>query len=273
MILLHKTRIEELESIAAEVRKDILRMVGFARSGPFEVPFMTAPLLVYFYWEELLIIPSDPLRGDRDRFILGMPSAVPALYAVLARRGFFEREHLWHYRRLGAMLQASPEFNRTPGIDAPSLTVVPAVAMAGVMAQELLRQDGKPRVVFMTSLRSVQSDEFVEEAEKLGEKSIPNLLLVAVGPSSDDNKGTACQLSSFGWETADADSNDFDSIEAACASFDFSRGKPKAILAFAGESSGTPFLSHEFSEQHTLSLGELDQALEELEVKSDHEHR
>ena len=121
-------RIEELKSIAAEVRKDVLRMVGLARSGPFETSISAAGLLVYLYWEELLLIPSEPSRRDRDRFITDIPAAIPALYAVLARRGFFEREHLWHYRRLGAMLQALPDFKRTPGIDAPCLTVQPAVA-------------------------------------------------------------------------------------------------------------------------------------------------
>ena len=97
-------RIEELKSIAAEVRKDILRMVGLARSGPFETSISAADLLVYLYWEELLLVPAEPRREDRDRFVTDIPAAVPALYAVLARRGFFEREHLWHYRRLGAML-------------------------------------------------------------------------------------------------------------------------------------------------------------------------
>ena len=116
-------RIEELKNISAEVRKDVLRMVGMARSGPYETPLAIASLLVYLYWEELALIPSEPRREDRDRFVLGMPRAVPALYAALARRGFFEREHLWHYRRLGAMLQALPDFRRIPGLDAPCLTV------------------------------------------------------------------------------------------------------------------------------------------------------
>ena len=66
-------RIEELKYISSEVRKDILRMVGMARSGPYETPLATASLLVYLYWEELVLIPAEPRRDDRDRFVLGMP--------------------------------------------------------------------------------------------------------------------------------------------------------------------------------------------------------
>ena len=55
-------RIEELKNISAEVRKDVLRMVGMARSGPYETPLAIASLLVYLYWEELALIPSEPRR-------------------------------------------------------------------------------------------------------------------------------------------------------------------------------------------------------------------
>ena len=171
-------RIEELKNISAEVRKDVLRMVGMARSGPYETPLAIASLLVYLYWEELALIPSEPRREDRDRFVLGMPRAVPALYAALARRGFFEREHLWHYRRLGAMLQALPDFRRIPGLDAPCLTVQPSLATAAALAEGLARRSFRPRVVFLVSERAFRSEEFAEEAARVAGEPLPNLFMI-----------------------------------------------------------------------------------------------
>ncbi|MCQ4763424.1 hypothetical protein [Cloacibacillus evryensis] len=268
-------RIEELKSIAAEVRKDILRMVGLARSGPFETSISAADLLVYLYWEELLLVPAEPRREDRDRFVTDIPAAVPALYAVLARRGFFEREHLWHYRRLGAMLQALPDFKRTPGIDAPCLAVQPAVAMAAALAEELAGKEGKPRVVFLTADLSFESEEFIGEMKYIGRRRIPNLLTVIASRGAEADGGSRISednmetLSSCGWRVRRAVSEDFRSLEEACDSFDYSGGGPKALFVSTVGELGLSVSDAGRSEAaHSLSMSELDQALEELEVKS-----
>lgn len=262
-------RTEELKNIAAEVRKDVLRMVGMARSGPYETPLALASLLAYLYWEELVLIPSEPQRDDRDRFVLGMPQAVPALYAALARRGFFEREHLWHYRRLGAMLQALPDFRRIPGVDAPCLTWQPSIAMAASLAEGLARRSFRPRVVFLVSETAFRSDEFAEETARVAGETIPNLFMIVVSHGGLSPARSACS----GWDVREASAEDFSALEAACGSFDFSSGAPKALFVTAHDGSGLSLLSAEPADGgHSLSLGELDQALEELEVRSN-EHR
>lgn len=262
-------RTEELKNISAEVRKDVLRMAGMARSGPYETPLALASLLVYLYWEELVLVPSEPRREDRDRFVLGMPQAVPALYAALARRGFFEREHLWHYRRLGAMLQALPDFRRIPGMDAPCLTVNPSIAMAAALAGALSRRSFMPRVVFLVSETAFRSDEFAEEAARLAGEPVPNLFMTVVSHDGFSPARSACS----GWDAREAAAEDFSALEAACGSFDFSSGAPKALFVTARGGSGLSLFSAESADGgHSLSLGELDQALEELEVRSD-EHR
>lgn len=262
-------RIEELKNISAEVRKDVLRMVGMARSGPYETPLAIASLLVYLYWEELALIPSEPRREDRDRFVLGMPRAVPALYAALARRGFFEREHLWHYRRLGAMLQALPDFRRIPGLDAPCLTVQPSLATAAALAEGLARRSFRPRVVFLVSERAFRSEEFAEEAARAAGEPLPNLFMIVASKDGFELPRRACS----GWDCREAAADDFASLESACASFDFSSGGPKALFAAARGGSGLSLFGEEPSDGgHSLSLGELDQALEELEVRSN-EHK
>ena len=258
-------RIEELNYISSEVRKDILRMVGMARSGPYEAPLATSSLLVYLYWEELVLIPAEPRRDDRDRFVLGMPEAVPALYAALARRGFFEREHLWHYRRLGAMLQAHPDYRRIPGMDAPCFTVQPSLAAAASLAGELARRSFKPRVAFLVSEAAFRSDEFIDEAARAAKEPLPNLFMIIVSKDGCESGVSACS----GWDVRGAAADDFSSLESASNSFDFSSGAPKALFVAARDGAGISRFGSELEEAgHSLSLGELDQALEELEVRS-----
>ena len=76
-----------------------------------------------------------------------------------------------------------------------------------------------------------------------------------------------------GWDCREAAADDFASLESACASFDFSSGGPKALFAAARGGSGLSLFGEEPADGgHSLSLGELDQALEELEVRSN-EHK
>jgi len=82
----------ELERIALEVKKDVVRMAGVARFCAVASAHALTDLLVYLYWERMRIFPGERNRRDRDRLVLSDSSASPALYACLARRGFFERE-------------------------------------------------------------------------------------------------------------------------------------------------------------------------------------
>ena len=268
-------RIDKLKSISHEVQKDILRMVGLAKSGPFEMSMSAAKLLVYLYWDELLLSPQTPERNDRDRVVMNIPEAVPALYAVLARRGYFEREHLWHYRRLGSMLQALPDFRRTPGIDAPCVTVQPALALASSLAAALKKGPDSPRVIFITSDKAFLSKEFKDEAARTSKPACSGLIMIIVtkdtscGLNGPELGGYAEYLKRSGWYTSCANSEDIASLEKAFAGFEQMDGAPKALFVSASAALGISVTdTGNTNIPHALSLGELDKALEELEVQS-----
>lgn len=266
VMLMDESKLGKLNNISAEIRKDILRMVGVARSGPLKTSLSTANLLVYLYWEEMLFVPEEPEREDRDRFMTDIPEAVPALYAVLARRGFFEREHLWHYRRLGAALQALPDFRRVPGVDAPCSAVRPQIAMAGVLARELFSGGNSSRVIFLTDEKNLLCDEFAGDLAKSAGKYTPNLLVSVLQNSSAAGKSVILEtLASSGWDVRKAAFSDFASLEDAFASFDFASGAPKALIALPENVLPRPERTESSA---SLSMGELDMALEELEERT-----
>ena len=177
---MENTRINELEKIAAEVRKDIVRMVGLARSGLIELPLLISDVLVYLYWEEMLLLAGSPSRKDRDRFVFGAEDGVPALYAILARRGYYEREQLWHYMRLGAMLQALPDFRRIPGIDAPLVTSGTELAIASGLACSLRKEGLGSRVFCFLEEKDCLGKDFMLEAEMCAGYGLDNITLISV---------------------------------------------------------------------------------------------
>ena len=109
----------ELERIARELRKDVLVMLNKAKSGHSGGSLSVVDILVALYFGGIMNYdPKNPSWEDRDRLVLSKGHACPALYATLAKAGFFERELLWTLRKLGSPLQGHPDSKKLPGIDA-----------------------------------------------------------------------------------------------------------------------------------------------------------
>ncbi len=269
------TRINELLGTASEVRKDIVRMVGLARSGPVELPLMLSDLLVYLYWEEMLLLAENPNRDDRDRLILGSEEGVPALYSVLARRGFYEREELWHYMRLGAMLQALPDFRRTPGVDAPLVTSGNELSVASGLADSIRKKGFASRVFCLLEAKECMGTDFLMEAARCAESSLSNITLIAFYKERPGAGSPAypveCRetLKHYGWNVFETDGNDFSSMEKTFADVETTGIRPSAVFAEVKNGRGLSFAQTDLTKsKRRMSIELMDRALEELEGKS-----
>src|SRR3989338_2311040 len=99
-----------------DVRKEILTVIYNAQSGHPGGSLSAIDMLVGLYYYKLGIDSKNPMWQDRDRFVLSKGHCSPAIYAVLADKGFFPKSELDGYRKIGRMLQGHPELS-TPGID------------------------------------------------------------------------------------------------------------------------------------------------------------
>lgn len=265
-------RLEALADIASEVRKDIVRMVGVARSGSIDIAFSITNLLVYIYWEELLIVPDDIRRSDRDRFLLGIEDGVPALYAVLARRGCFGREDLWHYRRLGATLQPLPELHRVPGIDAPTVPNGNELSVAVGLASAIKMDGLDSRVFCLSDITLCDNDDFVREAETAFSRKLNNIVQLIVFRRSPEGllEVAKCEenLKSSGWRTVFADGHDFTDMERAFSSLSSDGGVPTAVLV-GTEPCLLPSEVNGSGAVKVLNIEDMIQVLEELEAEAD----
>lgn len=129
--------VERLEEQAVQLRRDIVEMIHAAKAGHPGGSLSAVDMITALYFHVMRIDPQNPRWEDRDRFVLSKGHACPALYAALARRGFFDPKHLTTLRQYHSILQGHPDMNKTPGIDISSgslgngLAIGVGIAMSG----------------------------------------------------------------------------------------------------------------------------------------------
>jgi transketolase len=251
----------ELEKIALEIRKDVVRMLGVARAGGYKKSAGIVDILVYLYWEYMKIFPGERNCRQRDRFVLGKGTAVPALYACLAKRGFFGREELWSYGRLGAMLQGYPDI-RTPGVDAPWSANGGGIGLACGLA-ESVRSDGlKSNVFCLTDEEEMTSGAAWESIISSACGEFGNL--VALVHANNQAGKISAGLRSFGWAVLRADGSDYESLGSAFGSLDYGSGIPKAVV-FGTKMDGIPGGESGEGHDEPLSRDDIDKVISLLD--------
>lgn len=119
---------------ATAIRVSILKAVTAAKSGHPGGSLSIADLMALLYYVEMNVDPKNPKDGNRDRFVLSKGHAVPALYATLAEKGFFDKAELENLRKIDCMLQGHPDMKHTPGVDMSTGSLGQGISAACGMA-------------------------------------------------------------------------------------------------------------------------------------------
>jgi transketolase len=267
-----------LKEKASEIRRDVVRMIGLARSGHLLLSLAIVDILAWLYWEVLSIDPEDPWRESRDRFILGKGHGCPALYATLANRKFFERDELWSYRRLGAMLQGYPQALRTPGVDSPGGSSSMGLGLANGLALALRHRGIFSRIFCLAGDSELQEGVFWESAISSAHFSLENVfLLVDRSSFREEETGERPRLEplrekllSFGWAVDECDGHEFDSLRKSLDKLELCASRPKCLLARTRLGKGISFLEDDKNAgRAVLDRERMDKALRELEKGSE----
>jgi len=136
-----------LESIARECRVQIIRMLTHAGSGHPGGSLSVIDLVVSIMFGRMRHDPKRPDWPERDRLILSKGHAVPAMYAAMARAGYFPEERLITLRKLGSPLQGHPDRMALPGIEAATGSLGQGLSISLGMALGF-RLGGKPNRVY-----------------------------------------------------------------------------------------------------------------------------
>ena len=125
---------KQLEIAATKVRMGVIEGVHAAKAGHPGGSLSVADTLTYLYMHRMNVDPKNPTMPDRDRLVLSKGHTAPALYAVLAERGFFPVEELKTLRKIGSRLQGHPSMGKLPGIDMSTGSLGQGISTACGMA-------------------------------------------------------------------------------------------------------------------------------------------
>jgi transketolase len=265
----------KLESIANDIREDIIKMLEAAGSGHSAGPLGLADIFTALYFDVMNHDPKNPDWNERDILLLSNGHCVPVRYATMAHAGYFDKKELKTLRKFGSRLQGHPERTRLPGMETTSGPLGCGLSQACGIALAM-RMDGiTKRRVFVIMGDGELNEGNVWEAAMLGGKYKLNNVIGIIdrnniqidGPTElvmplEDLKG---KWESFGWHVLEVNGND---IEAVIDSLQMAKAiveKPIMIIAYTIPGKGVDFMESDFHwhgappnhEQAKIALHEL----------------
>lgn len=243
--------IPRLEGIAKEVRKLIVEMTYEAKSGHPGGSLSAVEILTYLYFREMNIDPSRPDWPDRDRFVLSKGHATPALYSILALRGFFDRNLLHGFRKINSPLQGHA-VNHVPGVDITAGSLGQGLSNAIGLALAS-RIDGRKYRVF-AMIGDGESDEgsIWEAALFAAHQKVSNLIvfldrnMIQLDGFTEDILSLGdleSKFRAFGWSSITINGHSFREIEKAMEWARQADG-PKMIVARTVKGKGVKYMEN-----------------------------
>jgi transketolase len=266
--------IKSLEAIARQVRMDVVNTVYQAGDGHLGPALSITDILVALYFATMNVDPSNPAWPDRDRFVLSKGHGCVALYAVLARRGFFSPDLLPTLRSLGSPLQGHPDATKTAGVDATTGSLGHGLSIGLGMAMAARIQRRKYSVFVLTGDGELEEGIIWEAA--ISSRTLDAGKLIAIVDFNqfqssyplDHNKGLLPILpkwEAFGWHCQEIDGHDIGQILEAVRVAQGESAVPSLILAHTLKGKGVPFMEGNNSwHKRVPTRTELDEALAAL---------
>ena len=243
----------ELSRIANDVRCGIIEGVYNAACGHPGGSLSIADILTYLYFEEMNVDPENPKNPGRDRLVLSKGHTAPALYSVLAERGFFPKEELKTLRKTESRLQGHPDMKGVPGVDMSTGSLGLGISAACGMALSAKVYSDTYRVYTIVGDGESEEGQVWEAAMFAAHYKLDNLVAVldwnglqidgpiteVMNPTPHDEKFRA-----FGWHVISIDAHSFDEIEAAFAEARTVKGKPTVIIAKSTKGKGVSYMEN-----------------------------
>jgi len=267
---------KQLEITAQKVRIGIIEGVHAAKSGHPGGSLSCADILTYLYFNHMNIDPKDPKKADRDRFVLSKGHAAPALYSVLAHRGYFDVDLLTTLRHPGSILQGHPDMKHIPGVDMSSGSLGQGISCAVGMALSAKHFGDNFKVYTVLGDGETEEGQVWEAAMFAANKGLDNLTafvdyngLQIDGTIEEVNSAAPFEekFSAFGWHVITINGNDFCDIEKALKEAE-TVDKPVAIIAKTVKGKGVSYMENAVNWHGAAPNDELfEQAMTELKAK------
>ena len=275
MKMTQKLTITELETIANNMRIDIIKMLERAGSGHSAGPMDLADIFTALYFDILKHDPKKPDWDQRDILLLSNGHCVPVLYATMAQAGYFGREELMTLRKFGSRLQGHPERTRLPGLENTSGPLGCGLSQAAGMALAMRMNRQLHRYIYVVMGDGEQNEGNVWEAAMLVSKYKLNNVIAITDRNNIQIDGPTelvmpledlkAKWEAFGWHVIEIDGNNIEAFIDATAMARAIVEKPVMIIAHTVAGKGVDFMEYDFhwhgtapnAEQAKLALHEL----------------
>lgn len=272
---------KDLQKIACKVRMGVIEGTYNAKSGHPGGSLSISDTLTYLYFNKMNVDPKNPDDCGRDRFVLSKGHTAPALYSVLAQKGYFSVDELKSLRHIGALLQGHPCIH-IPGVDMSSGSLGQGISAACGMALAG-KIDGKSYNVYtVLGDGEIEEGQVWEAAMFAAHYGLGNLVAIVDnnGLQIDGPITEVCspepitdKFAAFGWHVITMDAHDFDDIDRALTEASSVTDKPVAIIQKSVKGKGISFMENQVGwhgtapnkEQYDQAMSELNAQLKELE--------
>lgn len=236
---------------ARRIRINALKAIHAAKSGHPGGSLSSADILATLYFGELNIDPKNPKMADRDKFVLSKGHAVPALYAALGERGFYEVNEMMTLRQVGSKFQGHPNMSKVPGIEMSTGSLGQGFSAAVGMAIAGKIDKNPGRVYALTGDGELQEGIVWEAAMQAAHRKLDNLVaIVDLNGLQIDGKVSdvkcVCPVDekfrSFGWNVINVDGHNFEELTTAFDEAKKCAGVPTAIIAHTHKGKGVSFM-------------------------------
>lgn len=246
-----------LKEKARQIRLDILEMTTLAGSGHPSSSFSTVEILTALFFGGILRYePGDPWWVDRDRFIMSKGHAAPALYAVLAHAGYFDRQELWRLRQIDSPVQGHPIQGMMPGVEATtgSLGQGLSVGLGHILGGRLNRLDY--RVYVLLGDGECEAGQIWEAAMAAAHFKAGHLTAILdynkfqeTGPISREMalEPLAEKWRSFGWYVSEVDGHDLGALIESLQELKSIQDRPAILIAHTVKGKGVSFVEADFT--------------------------
>lgn len=268
------TNVQALKKIAVEVRKGIIEEVYSAQSGHPGGSLSIADILTVLYFNQMNIDEKKPQDSNRDRLVLSKGHAAPALYSVLAQKGYFDKDLLCTFRKIGSNLQGHPDMRKVVGVDMTTGSLGQGLSAAVGMAIASKMDSAGCRIYCILGDGEIEEGQIWEAVMAAGKNKLDNLCVVLdnnnlqidgeiekVGGMNNITE----KFLSFGFNVLNIDGHNMDSIIDAFTTAKQTKGKPTIIIAKTIKGKGISFMENK-SEWHGKAPSEeqYNKAMEEL---------
>lgn len=245
------TKVEALANIANEIRMGALEQVYEAQSGHPGGALSCSDILAVLYFNQMNIDPKQPNALARDRFVLSKGHCSPALYATLARKGYFDKAVLSGFRNIDSNLQGHPDMTKIPGVDMTTGSLGQGMSAAVGMAIGSKMDSAGCRVYCLVGDGEIEEGQIWEAAMTASKNKLDNLCVI-VDHNGLQIDGTVEEVAGlvdikekfecFGFYTIEIDGHDIEEIIQAFQAARQEKGRPTAIVANTIKGKGVSFM-------------------------------